>query len=125
MSRIGDELATIVTAPMRGDLLLAIEQANGGGRGLQRQRTPDQLGRDRVVVAVKADVDGLVGTDWLEEIALKGMGRQREEPLLLKDLSDPARGVAGPGAQMSYAVAPLDRLAIEILECGEAAGRKE
>src|SRR5262249_5933367 len=65
--------------------------------------------------------------DFFDEISFKTMCGERQQSRLLfsKDLADTARGVCRPGALMSQAVAPLQRLAVEILQRGKAARGEE
>src|SRR5215813_800185 len=83
--------------------------------------------RDRVVVSIVADVDRLVGVDACDQISFKRMGRKREQSGLLfgEDLADRAGIIIGPGAAVRRRVAPLQRLAIEVLESGKAASGEE
>ena len=72
--------------------------------GHERERPPDQRVGDRVVVAVEAEVRRLAGADGADEVAGKGVCRQRQQArtFFRQGVGDPtAGGVTGHGALMS------------------------
>jgi hypothetical protein len=61
---------------MAGDLLSSVQDTNPGIGGDQGERTANGLGRDGVIVEIKADVDGLGGTNGNHQIGIEGMPGQ-------------------------------------------------
>jgi hypothetical protein len=59
MSRVEYHLLAIPTPPVARNLVSAIEDANGGIGSDERERPPDRLRRDRVIVEIEAYIDGL------------------------------------------------------------------
>ena len=73
MSRIQHQLMTVVSALMAGDLRSAFEDSHAGIGGDQRQLTADRFRRDRVIVEIEADIDGLARPHRQNEIRRERM----------------------------------------------------
>src|SRR3974377_2618404 len=82
MSRIQPLLMPVIAAVMTGDFLGSVQEANPGIGGNQGEWAANGLGRDGVIVEVKADVDGLGGTNGKNQIGIEGMLRQRQQARL-------------------------------------------
>jgi hypothetical protein len=128
MGGILDDLTAIVAAGMTGELGCAVEDADQGFGSDQGQRFTDAVVRDRVVIAVEADVGGLAGSDGAEEIALEAMLRQRQEArsFFLERLRDEAAfWISRDFASMGRRFDPGCELGVEIGEGGEVSGGEE
>ncbi len=127
MDRIVDPLVTVVAAPVASDLHDAVENPNRGLRGDQRQPLADQGMWDGIVISVVPDIDRLIGVYACDQIGLKRVSREREQAGFLfgEDLADSAGIIIGPGALVRDAIAPFQRLPVEVLERGEAASGEE
>ena len=112
---------------MGSDFGRAVEQANGRGRSHQGQGTAQGLRRHGIIVEVKAHAEGFIGVDGTCCVTGKRMSGERQQArfLFLEDLGDSAGVVTGPSSLMGDLVAPLQRLAVEILQGGEGAGGEE
>ena len=89
--------------------------------------TANRLGRDGVIVEIKADVDGLGGTNGKNQIGVEGMEGQRQQARLFfgEGLRHGAGIVAGPGALMGDLVPPEEGLTIAFFQGGEVAAGPE
>jgi hypothetical protein len=122
-----DPLAAVVTPHVAGDLGGAVEEADEVFTGHQGEGPPDQRMRDRVVVAIEADVRGLARAHGPESVAGEGMFGERQEPGLLVDQGGrhallPA---IGDRARVGHLDDPARQLRIEIGHGGEGARGKE
>jgi hypothetical protein len=127
VSRVLDALLPVVAAPVARDLLRAIEDADLVVRGHQGQGLADERRRDRVVVAVEAEVGRLATRGRLDAATVEGMLGQGQQPaaLLFEGLGHGLRGVAGAGSGVGPALAPLEKLGIEVGDVAKAARGEE
>ena len=127
MRRVVDRDPRVVAAWMPRDLLGADDEPHGGRVREQRQRLADVGMRNRVAVAIEADVRQFAGDDGPQDVGFEGMRGQREQARLLlgQDLGDRPVAVLGMGPLMGAVVAPLRELRIEIVDIAKGAGRKE
>lgn len=88
MRRIENQLLPITAAAMAGNRARAIEDAHLGIGCRQSQRTAHSFGRNRVVVAIEAYIDGLTATHRDHAIGVERVPRQLEQarPLLFEGL---------------------------------------
>ena len=95
---------------MPRDLLGSVQDTNPGVGGDQGEGTANGLGRDGIIVEIKADIDGLGGTNGKNQIGVEGMERQRQQARLFFDegLRHGAGIVPGPGALMRARGGPDD-----------------
>ena len=100
MRGVVNPLMTVVAACVARDLRRAVEQAQRLRRGDERERAAHVVRRNRVVVLIKAHVDGFVGTNRLHQLGVKGMLRQRQQTWLFvgESFRYTARVIARPGA---------------------------
>ena len=70
-----DLLPAVITAPMRRDHALTIEDAHLIQAGSDRQRARNAGMRDRVVIQVEAHVGRLAGADGLDLVGREGVPR--------------------------------------------------
>ncbi len=73
MGRVLDRRAGIVAARMPRHLVGADDQPDGGRVGQQRERLADVGVRNRVAVAIEADVRECAGDDRPHQVGLEGM----------------------------------------------------
>ena len=113
-----DPLVAVVAAAVPGDLARGVEDAHRGLGGAKRERTAHRGRRNRVVVEVEADVDGLRRADGDDQLRLEGVGGQAQQlrPLLLEGLGDRLAIVRGPAPDARDLIAPHERLAVEVLD---------
>src|SRR3990172_11690725 len=103
-----DLAVAVVAPPVASDFACAIEDADRGLGRNQAERTAHGAGRDRVVVEIEADVDGLVRPDRGDEVGLEGMDGQRQKVrrLLLEGLGHGLAIVSRPAALPRHLVTP-------------------
>ena len=125
MLRIEDHLLPVIAAAMAGDLAYTIEDAHLGIGCRQRQRAAHRLGRNRVVVAVEAHIDGLGRAHRHHVIVETGApAAATGADALRQGLRDGAIAIVRPGPLVRHLVAPLQRLAIALLQSRERARRQ-
>ena len=99
--RLGlDALAAVVRAGVARDLRHPVQDAHLMFRGDEGEGPPNQRVRDRVVVAVEAQVGSLAGAGRADEVARKRMRGQWQQarPFLVQRVADVAAGrIAGHG----------------------------
>src|SRR6516162_9561967 len=91
------------------------------------QRPAHEGVRDRVVVAVEAEVRRLAGAHGAQELAGEGMLGERQEPGLLfgEGLPHGLVAAAGDEARMRDLGDPASQLGVEILDGAKRAGGEE
>src|SRR5262249_31374461 len=113
VARVLDLASLLPRALMTGDLLVAVEHADDGVRGDERQRLAYERVRDRVGVPVEADVRRLAARDGLHVVAGHRVCGQREQALLLLGERDSHRAlvdVPGHDARVRDPLDPFDQL---------------
>jgi len=112
---------------MACDLGAAVEDADQTVGGEQRQWPAHGLMRDRVVVLVKADVDGLRRADGAHEVGVEGMDRQFHQPggLLREGGLHGLAIVLGPRPLGGDLASPHQRLTVEVDKGRETTGCEE
>ena len=112
---------------MGSDFGRAVEQANGGGRSHQGQSAAQGWRRHGIIVEVEADAEGFIGVDGARRVTGERVSGERQQVRFLfgENLGHGAGVVAGPRALMGDLVAPVERLAVEILQGGEGTGGEE
>ena len=120
--RVFDDLAVIVRADMPRELRHPVDDPDRVFVGDEGERSADGLVRDRVVVAVEADVGRLAGCDRALELARKRMlwERQQSGPLLGERLvDDPSCRIARHGTPVRRVGDPRGELSIQIGDVGK------
>ncbi len=113
---------------MRGDGVVAVEHAHETVGGGEDQRLAHKRVRDRVVVAVEAQVRRLAGAQRLDGVARERMCGQRQKsgPLIGQGCGDGALvRIAGDETGMGDALDPLVELGVEVVDGAERAGGEE
>ena len=112
---------------MAGNLQRAIQDAHCRVGGHQGERAIDGFRRNRVIVEIEANIDGLVRAHGLDPVRAEGMARRSQQPRLLigKGLLDGAAILSWPAPLMRYLIAPQPSLAVALSQRGEAAAGPE
>ena len=94
-----DRLARVVAPRVSRQFERAVDEAHGGLAREQRHRPADAGMRNRVAVAIEADIGELAGHDRPYQLRLEGMGRQGQQARLLvgEDLGDGPIALFGTG----------------------------
>jgi hypothetical protein len=128
VARVFDLSPALPGALVRGDGVVSVEDAHELVGGDEPQGLSYEGMRDRIVVAVEAQVRRLAGAQGLERVAVEGMGGQRQEagPLVVQRDGDGALvRASGDETGMGDALDPVVQLGIEIVEGAECAGGEE
>ena len=128
MSGVLDGLSSLVTARMACHLGHAIDDADDVFGGDEGQNPSDLVVRDRVMVALEADVGGLAGGDPPDVFALElvfGQGEQTRAFLLQRVGDEPTGRISGDLAGVGDVRDPAGELEVEIIQGVEGAGREE
>ena len=127
VTRIFDRATSVVAARMAGHLVRSLEDAYRVVARDQGQWLADELGWDRVVVAIKTQVRGLAAGLGQHEVALEGVFGQRQEPgsFFIERPGDGLLGIAGAGPGMGPVGSPTQELGVQILDIAEVAGGEE
>ena len=117
----------VVSAWMAGDLRRAFEDSHQRVGGDQRQLATDGFGRNRVIVEIEANIDGLRRPHRQNEIGLERMSGLRQQARLFfgEDLGNGAAVVSGPASPVRHLIAPEQCLPIAFGERGEGTARPE
>jgi len=92
VARVFDLPPALPGAVVRGDVVVSVEDAHELVGGHEPQGLSYERVRNRIVVAVEAQVRRLSGAQGLERVAVEGMGGQRQEagPLVVQRHGDGA-----------------------------------
>lgn len=109
MGEVFNALTTVVASAVSYQQRWSVQDANGGVRDSEGQVLAHRLGRNRVVIEIKANVNGFVGTHRLQKLHDERMCRQRKEArfFLEEDLKDGSSFFLGMGTEQSL-VSPLE-----------------
>src|SRR5580692_632139 len=125
MSRVQHQLMTVVSAWMTGDLRSPFEDPHQRVGGDKRQLAADRFGRNRVVVEIESDIDGLRrprGQDKIRRERMSGLGQQTRL-FFGEDLGHGAAVVSRPASPMRHLIAPDESLPVAFGECGKRTAR--
>ena len=127
MRVVFDALLAIIAARVARDLGRAIEEAHEVFGGDEREGPTHERVRDRVVVAIEADVGRLPGADGAEEVARKGCsGSGKQARLLLgQRLGHALLAAVRHGPRMRDVGDPARQLRVEVLDRAERARGEE
>ena len=127
MSRIQHQLVTVVSTMMPRDLRSPFQDSHQRVGSDNRQLTAHCFGRDRVVVEIESDVDGLCRPHGTHEIRGDSMGGCGQQAGLFfgEDLGDGAAVVARPAPPVRHLIAPQQCLPIAFGEGSEGAAGPE
>src|ERR1700689_4878482 len=114
MSGIEHQLVAIIGTYVAGDLAGTIENAHAGIGRDQGQLAPYRLRRNRVIIEVEANIDGLGGVHGLDSIGGERMprGSKQPRPLLLEDFGDSEVIAARPAPWVRHLISPEESLTI-------------
>ena len=127
MRRIERQLVAIIRAMVPGDLEGAIENPYRDIAGHYSQWPSDRLRRDRVIVEIEANIDGLVRAHGLDPVGGESVQRRRQQPGLFfgEDIGQRAVIAAGPATLVCDLIAPEQGLAIAFGQRGKGTARPE
>ena len=127
MRRILDRVAGAIAAPMARHLHTPVDEPDGGRAGEQGQRVADAGVRNRVTIAIKADVGRLAGAHGAHQVRGQRVRRDGQEPGLFvgEDLGHRPVALVRVAPGVRDLVAPAAKLGIEIVGIAKGPRRKE
>ncbi len=127
VSLVLDPLMPAIGASMTRHLGGAIEDSDLRVGSKQREWPAYECMRNRIVVLVEADIDGLGRSDRAHEVGVEGMDRQfhQSENLLRESLFNRHAVVLGPWPLGGDFTSPHQCLAIEVGQSSEGTGGEE
>ena len=127
MRVVFDALLAIIAARVARDLGRALEEAHEVFGGDEGEGSTHEPVRDRVVVAIEADVGRLAGADGAEEVAAEGMlGERQQARLLLRQrLGHALLSAVRHGPRMRDVGDPARPWRVEVLDRAERARGEE
>ena len=127
MRGVVEGLPRVVAAPMAGQFGLAVQEPDGGRAGHEREGAPHVRVGNRVLIPIEADVGRLAGAHRAQDVGLKRVRRQGEQPglFLRQHVADRSVPVLGMAPLMGDVVPPAAKLRVEVVEVAKGPGRKE
>ena len=127
MRGVFDGLPRIVTAPMAGQLGVAVQDPDGGGARHERQGPAHVRVGNRVEIPIEADVGRFAGAYGAHHVRLKGVRGQGEQPglFLRQHVGNRPVPLLGMAPLMRDVVPPAAKLGVEVVEVAKRPGRKE